>query len=228
MYRAGFDYSWQEASFALADERGNILLEEFQVFPPRNASGLPDWIAGLLASRQLSPGDVTEWSVGCGPGSFTGLRVAASLVMGLCFGRGVRRRAVSTAAAMADSLRLPPGIRHVMVLFDGHRDELLGYGLDRTEHGFVPSGFHEVLSRDSLTALDSFDSLAALDKDAARIREIAGERADGKLRTVTHVSASALIFNHPGDFGRKLTDPVYLRPAVFVEPRIPRRIADPQ
>jgi len=224
MFKAGFDYSWQEASFALCDENGKLLLEEFQVFPPRNASGLTAWMSGLLAKHRLTLNDISEWSVGCGPGSFTGLRVAASLVMGLCFGRDIRRRAVSTASALADSLMLPPEIKRVLVLFDGHREELLGYGLDRTPEGFVPSGFHAVLSRDSLSALSDYDVLTALEKDADRIREIAGERAAGKLQTVPHIRASFLIANSPNDFTRKLTDPVYLRPAVFVEPRIPRQI----
>lgn len=224
MFKAGFDYSWQEASFAVCDEKGNLLLEEFHVFPPRNASGLTAWMSGLLARHQLTLNEISEWSVGSGPGSFTGLRVAASLVMGLCFGREIRRRAVSTASAMADSLKLPAEKQRVLVLFDGHREELLSYGLDRTPAGFVPSGFHQVLSRDSLSALADFDALIALEKDAVRIQEIAGEKAAGKLRTVPHIRASFLITNCPDDFSRNLTDPVYLRPAVFVEPRIPRQI----
>ena len=32
------------------------------------------------------------------------------------------------------------------------------------------------------------------------------------------------IRNCPEDFSQPLTDPVYLRPAVFVEPRIPRQV----
>ncbi len=224
MYKAGFDYSWQEASFAVCDEKGNLLLEEFHVFPPRNASGLTAWMSELLARHQLTLNEISEWSVGSGPGSFTGLRVAASLVMGLCFGREIRRRAVSTASAMADSLNLSADLQRALVLFDGHREELLGYGLDRTPAGFVPSGFHAVLSRDSLSALTDYDVLIALEKDAVRIQEIAGEKAAGKLRTIPHIRASFLITNCPDDFSSKLTDPVYLRPAVFVEPRIPRQI----
>ncbi|MBQ6598603.1 MAG: hypothetical protein IJH79_13710, partial [Lentisphaeria bacterium] len=61
-------------------------------------------------------------------------------------------------------------------------------------------------------------------KDAARIREIAGDQATGKLQPIPHIQASFLISNCPDDFSSRLTDPVYLRPAVFVEPRIPRQI----
>ena len=225
MYKAGFDYSWQEAAFALCDGAGELLAEEYRIFPPRNASGLPGWLAEQLKKKGLTPEDVSEWSVGSGPGSFTGLRVAASLIMGLGFGRpALRRRGVSTAAALADSLELPAAVRQVLVLFDGHREELLGFGLKRTPAGFVPSGFHRVLNRDSLADLAGFEVLAALEKDAARILEIAGKSASEKLKTAPHIRASYLISNCPDDFSHGLTDPVYLRPPVFVEPRIPRNI----
>lgn len=224
MYKAGFDYSWQEASFSLADEKGAILLEEYRTFPPRNASELPDWIFSLLHQQGATLEEVTHWSVGTGPGSFTGLRVAASLVMGFCFGReDVTCRGVSTACAMADSLVLAEDEKKVLVLFDGHRDELLGYSLARKDGGFSPSGFHGVIGKDSLNVLDDYEVLLSLEKDTQKILEVAGASAENKMRTVSHVSASRLIFNNMDECA-PLTDPVYLRPAVFVAPRIPRMI----
>ena len=224
MYKAGFDYSWQEASFAVADEQGNVLLEEFRSFPPRNASGLPDWIFSLLKEHQLTLEDISHWSVGTGPGSFTGLRVAASLVMGWCFGRAdVACRGVSTASAMADSLELAPETDKVMVLFDGHRDELLAYSLERTAQGFAPSGFHGVLGKGNLDELSAYGALLCLEKDVEKIRSVASAAVEGKLHTMCHVRASRLIFNRMEECA-PLTDVVYLRPAVFVDARIPRAL----
>ncbi len=224
MVKAGLDYSWKEASFAVADPSGRILLDEFLEFPPRNASGLPGWIEQLLGRHGLTLRDISEWSVGTGPGSFTGLRVAASFVLGLTFGKPVRRRGVSTASAIAGSLNLESSVRRVMVLFDGRREELLAFGLERDGDSFKPSGFHAVLDRNSLAPLREYDAFASLEKDAEKVREIAGPGTVRFLHTVPHVSAARLITYSQEDFTMPLTAPVYLRPAVFVEPRPPRQL----
>ena len=76
------------------------------------------------------------------------------------------------------------------------------------------------------------ETVHAVDKTAdyatGRTQLQAKKRMQNKLQNIPHIQASFLITNCPDDFSRKLTDPVYLRPAVFVEPRIPRQIAVPQ
>ena len=126
--------------------------------------------------------------------------MAASFVLGLCFGKAVRKRGVSTASAIADSLRLESSIRRVLVLFDGRRDELLAFGLERDGAFFKPSEFHAVLDKNALEPLQDYDAFAALEKDRDRIREIAGEETVRKLYTVSHVSAAHLILHSQEDF----------------------------
>jgi len=223
MLRAGFDYSWSEASFALADEKGTVLLEDHILLPPRNASGLPSWMEACLAKQNAHFTDITEWSVGIGPGSFTGLRLASSFVMGLTFRHGgVRSRGVSTAAALAMSASICAP--RVLALFDGRRDELLAFGLRREDAYYVPDGCHKVIGADSISLLDAYDALVCLAKDEAQIRKIAGDANAEKLHCSEHLKASNLISASPGDFSTTLKDLVYLRPAVFVEPRIPRQL----
>ena len=55
MLRAGFDYSWSEASFALAEEDGTVLFDKCIALPPRNASGLPAWMEECLARQRPLP-----------------------------------------------------------------------------------------------------------------------------------------------------------------------------
>ena len=221
MLRAGFDYSWSEASFALAEEDGTVLFDNFIALPPRNASGLPLWMEECLKQHNATFQDIGEWSVGIGPGSFTGLRLASSFVMGLAFGRGnVRCRGISTAAAMAAAAGTLK--TRVLALFDGRRDELLAFGLHRSETSYSPDGVHAVLGSTSLELLDDYDQFVCLSRDEEQIRKVAGSSIKEKLYPLEHLKASGLIFTSPGDFSTTLKDLVYLRPAVFVEPRIPR------
>lgn len=55
----------------------------------------------LLSRCGWSPGDLDRVVVGAGPGSFTGVRIAASIARGLCYGTGRELFAYSSLAAVA-------------------------------------------------------------------------------------------------------------------------------
>ena len=164
MLKAGFDYSWAEASFGCVDGKGNVIFDENIALPPRNASTLPDWMDQCLASRNLTFNDIGEWSVGNGPGSFTGLRLASAFVMGKTFAKkNVARRAVPTAAAMAHTAFRKVGGggndlisgKKVAALFDGRREEILLYGMEEKNGSFLSGKENGVLSSADLSMLSS-------------------------------------------------------------------------
>jgi tRNA threonylcarbamoyladenosine biosynthesis protein TsaB len=89
-----------------------------------HASTLVPAIRNCLESASVSLGELAGVAVGEGPGSFTGVRVAAATAKGLARGLGVPLWAVSSlaAAAVSDLGRAGPGIRYV--LFDARADRV--------------------------------------------------------------------------------------------------------
>jgi tRNA threonylcarbamoyl adenosine modification protein YeaZ len=69
-----------------------------------HAELLPIYIKELLEVRGIGIGDLDGVVLSAGPGSYTGLRIGASIVKGLLFGRSVPFVAVNTLAALAQGV----------------------------------------------------------------------------------------------------------------------------
>jgi tRNA threonylcarbamoyladenosine biosynthesis protein TsaB len=78
----------------------------------------------VLARAGRAPGDLARIVAGCGPGSFTGLRIGIATARGLALGLGVPCSGVSTLAA------LTAGAPGALALIDARRGELFAPGDD--------------------------------------------------------------------------------------------------
>lgn len=58
-------------------------------------------VDGVLDAAGLAPADLDGVAFGCGPGSFTGIRIAASVAQAIAFGAGARMLPVSSTLALA-------------------------------------------------------------------------------------------------------------------------------
>lgn len=218
--RGALDFSWGEAAFAMM-QNDQLLVRENRLFSGHDASRLPEWIAEA-AARGGGVESIQEWTIGAGPGSFSGLRIASAYVMGLAYGNDkIRVRGISTAAAMA-ATAFPEAGRpdEVLVLFDGKRSEIIGYGLSLHKNDYVQNGFKEIFRNgEELRAAAQNRAVCALEKDAAALRNF---EIDATL--IPSIHADELIRSCPGDFSSPPTALEYLRAAVFVPPKTPRTI----
>ena len=90
---------------------GKVLARAFLRSPRRHAARLLPAIRGVLVASGAQLGDLAGIVVGSGPGSFTGVRVAAATAKGLTEGCGVPIWTYSSlaAAAASEGVWLPAG-----------------------------------------------------------------------------------------------------------------------
>lgn len=86
---------------SIAILRDGALRERHVVEPRRHNQLIFALLRELVEPHELVPAHFSAIAYGAGPGSFTGLRIAASAVQGLCFASGIPAIGVSTLAAIA-------------------------------------------------------------------------------------------------------------------------------
>ena len=94
----GLDCSAKSTSCAVVEE-GVILAESFVNTKLTHSETLLPMIDGMLQAAKIDLGSVDLLAVTHGPGSFTGLRIGAAAIKGLCAGAGLPCVGVSTLEA---------------------------------------------------------------------------------------------------------------------------------
>lgn len=224
VFSAGFDFSSADAVFAVVDSAKGVLFDRAFPFPARDASALPMKIHEVLEDCGLLYEDIADWSIGTGPGSFTGLRIAAAFAAGLTFRRnGIRIRGVSSAAALAHTLYAPD--QPVLTLYDGRKNEILACGLHPVDGFFREDGFRAVIrsAADLAGAAAKYPALACLDSDKTALEKVCPGWG-AVTGFAERIFAATLAAWDRTDFSRKPSELTYLRPAVFVPPSVIRSV----
>jgi tRNA threonylcarbamoyladenosine biosynthesis protein TsaB len=113
----------------------------FEVAPRAHAARLLPMVEALLAEAGIGLAGLDALAFGRGPGSFTGLRIAAGLVQGLAFGADRPVVPVSSLAALAQAAEA----QRVVAAFDARMAEVYLGAYRRGPDGLVqPLGEEQV------------------------------------------------------------------------------------
>lgn len=152
-----FDTATDTCSVALRS--GEHTLNSHQHKPQQQAALLLPAIDQLMAKAGISASQLDGVVFGRGPGSFTGLRIAASAAQGIAFGADVGVIGVSTLAAIAQGCLRTFDTNDVLVLLDARLNEVYCCRYQRDASGLAKSQSEErLLAPSNITSMLSSDT----------------------------------------------------------------------
>lgn len=80
-----------------------VVTERFELTPKEHTKLILPMIDSLMADADLRPQQLDALAFSCGPGSFTGVRIATGVIHGIAFGANLPVVPVSTLAAVAQN-----------------------------------------------------------------------------------------------------------------------------
>ena len=116
------DAATEACSVALSID--SEIIERYEYAPRRHAELLLPMIDEVLMASDLHITQLDALAFGCGPGSFTGLRIAAGVVQGIAFAADLPVARVSTLAAMAYTAMHEHGVSQVAAAIDARMQEV--------------------------------------------------------------------------------------------------------
>lgn len=112
-----------EACSVALDLEGE-LHTRYEVAPRRHAELILPMCDALLAEAGMQMSQLDAMAFGRGPGSFTGVRIAAGITQGIAFGADLPVLPISTLAALAQETIARDGADHVLVALDARMQEV--------------------------------------------------------------------------------------------------------
>jgi tRNA threonylcarbamoyladenosine biosynthesis protein TsaB len=142
------DTSTEACSVAVS--MGGTLKEYYQLAPRAHTHLLLPQIDKLLQECNITLAEIDLFAFGRGPGSFTGVRIACSVIQALGFGLNKPIVPVSTLRALAQNAYLETGVERVFASIDARMQEIY-WGLFEVD----PQGLMQPISEEKVQSEDS-------------------------------------------------------------------------
>ena len=122
---------------SVAASRGEELFSRSEPALQRQAEKILDMVEALLAEARLELGQIEGIAYGEGPGSFTGLRIAAGVAQGLAFARGLGVVGVGSLLAMVEQAAEEAAGEKFVACIDAHMGEVYHAAYRKADSGWT-------------------------------------------------------------------------------------------
>jgi len=209
MYSAALDCSGYQVALAIAiTDKQKIVFKNYKFFKGRDSASLLNWIFENLEENNIDIKNIKEWTVGSGPGSFTGMRIASAIVLGFAFdNKQIRTRTIPTALAIAFSYQNDK----IAILYDAKKNELVLFKVENIKNNQTSQN---IIS--DLKNLQKNCKLIALKSDKIAIEKMANANCAilENITFIEHIPIENLLFINYDNWKCDLTELIYIRPAV--------------
>lgn len=205
----------------------DVLIERFELAPQGHARLILPMLDSLLAEAGVTLGQLDALAFGRGPGSFTGVRIAAGVVQGIAFGADLPVVPISSLAAMAQWLAETEQAQRMLCAFDARMGQLYWGTYERQADGLVRLvGEESVCNPDALPPVTAGPWVGAGSGWAGYGEPLARQLPEALVaqfpQAMPHAAGVARLaleeFTQGGAVPAEQAQPVYLRDQVAEKP----------
>jgi len=211
-YSVALDLSGPFTSFSLLDnENGQRLVTKSLLLSNRNNFTFFELFFDALKELNIEIQDISEWFVGVGPGSFTGLRISSSFVLGITYDKSeIVINAIPSALPVAAKTN-PESGDNVAVLYYASRSEILVYCVEN-KNGVLQNTDSMIIAdkKEINHVLSSFNHIIYLSNKY--IDEILPESIKSECIILDAFPADLLFQKNYNTHGFSINDLIYIRP----------------
>ena len=183
----------------------------------RHSAMLTKMIEQVLAKAAVKISDLDAIALSDGPGSYTGLRVGASVAKGLCFGRSIPLLTISTLKALAFQYR--NSVHYILPTIDARRME--AYFAIYYQGSLVQAPEAIIWDKESVEELSaSYPSLMICGDGIDKASSLFKGYSNVKVQATTCDAQNLILPSYEKFLSEDFSDVAYHKPFYYKSPNI--------
>lgn len=203
----------------------------YELAPRQHSALILPMLQSLLDEADLAVSQLDGLAFARGPGSFTGVRIAAGVIQGVAVGTELPVVPVSSLLALAQRARREHDARHVLAAFDARMNEVYWLAAAEKAQGLMSPSLEEQVLAPEQVAVPVGDNWLGVGSGWGSYHEALAAKVGGSLAgtvpaLTVHAHDVALLGAAGLGAGQAVEAdqavPVYLRDQVAAKPKTPK------